>query len=238
MKWSLVTGGAKRLGKEIAAHLAKRKNNIVIHYRRSEKEAQDLAKHLMSLYGIHAETIQGDFTNREMTEDFINRYLNRFEETQNLINNVGNYLIRSCQETCNTEWEDLFNINFLAPLFICNGLLPSLKKNKGSIINLGVSGLQTFKAESKTSAYTLSKIALLAYTKSLAKDLAKDQVRVNMVSPGYLENAVDLPPDIKRIPMQRAAKMEEVCDVIDFLLSEQSRYITGQNIEVAGGLNL
>ena len=75
-------------------------------------------------------------------------------------------------------------------------------------------------------------------TKSLAAELAKSSVRVNMVSPGYIENAVDLPENTDKLPMKRPATLDELTRVIAFLLDDQSNYITGQNIDVAGGLLL
>ena len=94
------------------------------------------------------------------------------------------------------------------------------------------------RADVYSTAYTMTKASLLLLTKSLALELAPDQVRVNMISPGYLEDSVDLPMDLSKIPMQRPAKSEEVADVIAFLLSDKAYYLTGQNIEVAGGTRL
>jgi NAD(P)-dependent dehydrogenase (short-subunit alcohol dehydrogenase family) len=86
-------------------------------------------------------------------------------------------------------------------------------------------------------AYRIAKTGLLMLTKSLAKELAHASVNVNMVSPGYMENAVDL-PDKLSLPMHRAASFEEVSRTVVFLLADESKYITGQNIEVCGGVRL
>lgn len=237
MKWSLVTGGAKNLGAEICQELARQGHSVVVHYRNSEKEAQNIVKECLK-YHVNAECIQGDFSSIESTQKFIDTYLTRFSETENLINNVGNYFIGSSLKSSPELWVELFQTNLHAPYLLIRNLLPSIKKFQGSIINVGVAGLNFVHANVHATAYMMTKSGLLMLTKSLALELAPDQVRVNMVSPGYLEQSIDLPKDLSKIPMQRLAKNHEVAETILFLLSDQASYITGQNIEVAGGTRL
>ena len=128
-----------------------------------------------------------------------------------------------------------FQTNLNAPYQLMKQLIPSIKQQKGSIINIGVSGLNFVHADVYSTAYTITKSALLMLTKSLAIELAPDQVRVNMISPGYLETSVDLPSDLSHIPLNRLGTLQEVADMVVYLLSEKASYITGQNIEIAGG---
>lgn len=237
MTWTLVTGGAKRLGAEICRTLARQGHSLVVHYHTSQKEAEGVAAYCRSL-GVKAEILQGDFTTRASTEDFLERYLTRFYETQCLVNNVGNYLKAAASETTVAEWEALFQNNTTAPFLIITRLADTLKLNQGSIVNLGIAGLESGRADLWCTAYTCAKLSLLKLTRSLAREWAPCQVRVNMVSPGYLENSIDLPQDITSLPMRRPATLSEVSDMIAYLLSPQSRYITGQNIEIAGGVRL
>lgn len=237
MKWTLVTGGAKRLGAEICLTLAKAGYSVVVHYNTSRTEAEQIVQQCREI-GVKAECIQGDFASPESTELFIQSYQERFPNTANLINNVGMYLIKSGLNTTEGEWKTLFQTNVHTPFALIRNLIPTIKENRGNIINLGVSGLQSHQANTYSTAYYMTKQALWSLTRSLASELASSLVRVNMVSPGYLDFAVDLPSDIKKLPMHRAATAEEVSRVIAFLMDPKSAYITGQNIEVAGGVKL
>lgn len=237
MGWVLVTGAAKRLGAEICGQLAAKGYSVVVHYNTSNVEAEAAVNGLRKM-GVKAESIQGDFSTIPETQEFIERYLARFPKTACLINNVGNYLIKPASTTTPEEWADLFQTNLNAPAALINALLPSIISEKGNIINIGVAGLEAGRADTYCPAYTASKMGLLMLTKSLAKELAPKQVRVNMVSPGLLENAVDMPKELSIVPMHRPGKLEEIAQVITFLLEPENSYITGQNIEIAGGLRL
>jgi len=234
MKWTLITGGAIRLGAEISKELAIAGHNIVVHYNRNRDAAEKLAKELQG-YGVKSAIIQGDFSSRQSIDDFLNRY---GFDTKYLIHNVGNYLIDTPLKTPIEAWEELFQTNLFAPVQITNKLAPDIIRNKGRIITIGVTGINSARADTYATAYTQTKASLLGYTKGLAKELADKGVTVNMVSPGRLENAVDLPEDPKTDPMGRPGKLHEITRVIKFLLEPESEYITGQNIEVAGALRL
>jgi NAD(P)-dependent dehydrogenase (short-subunit alcohol dehydrogenase family) len=233
----LVTGGAKNLGRAIALLLAQSGYGVCVHFRQSQKEAEEVVKECQS-YGVFATSIQGDFSTKEGIFDCIERYQKLNLKTRALVNNVGAYFIKSALSTTKDEAEELFQTNLFAPFFLSQALSASLQKEQGSIIMIGTSGLFTARADSKSALYTASKHALYSLTKSLAKELAPSGVRVNMVSPGQLEVSIGLPPDMSFYPMKRPGKAEEVARVVAFLLDEKNRYITGQNIEVAGGLGL
>lgn len=237
MKWCLVTGGAKNLGETLCLALAREGYSVVVHYRNSHEEALQIVKKCKD-FQLKVECLQGDFSSVESTQQFIDTYKQRFPETEVLINNVGNYFLGSSLKNTQSDWYELFQINLHAPYLLIRNLLPSLKKCQGSIINIGVAGLNGLHADVYSTAYTITKSSLLMLTKSLALELAPEQVRVNMVSPGYLETAIDLPKDLSKIPMHRPGKNEEVADAVLFLLSDKAHYITGQNIEIAGGTRL
>lgn len=237
MGWTLVTGGAKRLGAQLCLDLAANGHSVLVHYHTSHKEAEKVVEICRSL-GVSAEMIQGDFSTPETTEHFIRNCQKLFPSIQVLINNVGNYLVKSASNTTTEDWNAVFQSNLHAPFALCRAFLPSLCQNHGSIINIGIAGISSMRADTYSTAYMSAKTALLTLTKSLAKEMASNRLSVNMVSPGYLENAIDLPKDIFQLPMQRPALLTEVSQVVIFLLNEQNRYITGQNIEVAGGVRL
>jgi NAD(P)-dependent dehydrogenase (short-subunit alcohol dehydrogenase family) len=234
---TLITGAADGLGVELVMTLAKQKYPLVIHYNTSHESAKRLARECKE-HGVEADIIQGDFSTLKSTLDFIRRYQTQFPETENIIYNVGNYLIKSALATEIEEWHELYQTNFFAPISLINALVESVKKHKGSIINIGVVGVNDVPADVYSTAYTSTKLTLWMLTKSLAKELAKDQVRVNMISPGHMENSIDLPKNLSTLPMGRAATLKEVANTVAFLLDKENSYITGQNIEIAGGVRL
>lgn len=233
---TLVTGGAKRLGSSICKTLAQHGHHPVIHYRHSHDEAKETAKQCRA-FGVEADIIEGDFSTTSGLKSFLQEYTSRFPSTIHLINNVGNYPIGTTKETTVEIWEDLFLVNLLAPIELIRQLTPSLIEQRGCVVNLGVSGLQTSRSDNHTPAYTSLKLALLSLTKSWAKEFAAQGVTVNMVSPGILDITVN-PPDPSRLPMGRMGTCDEVARVVAFLLEPASNYITGQNIEVGGGVRL
>lgn len=237
MSWTLVTGGAKGLGAEICKRLAEREHNILVHYNTSLNSAEETVKYCRK-YGVKAEMIHGDFSSETSVEKFTTELQAGYDSISVLINNVGNYSNKPLLETSYEEWQTLMQVNFLAPMMLIGKLLPGIKSAQGSIINIGVSGLTAMRSNISNTAYGMTKLNLWMATRSLAKDLACENVRVNMVSPGQLENSVDRPADQKRLPMQRLGTLQEVAGTVAYLLNKESAYITGQNIEVAGGLGL
>ncbi|MCC5833020.1 MAG: SDR family oxidoreductase [Chlamydiales bacterium] len=236
MRPILVTGGARGLGAEICIQLAGKGHEIVVHYRDSEEEASDVVEACKKL-GVLAEKIQGDFSTDGSVEIFLERYLARFPRTKGIVNNVGNYLIAPFSQTQGEDWHSLFQTNFFTPIRLIYALLPQLKMEKGAIVNIGTSGLSTIKALLNAPAYAATKSALWFTTRTLAKEVAADQITVNMVSPGFLETSIDLDraPDF---PMGRPASLKEAASVVAFFFEPENCYITGQNIEVAGGIGL
>jgi NAD(P)-dependent dehydrogenase (short-subunit alcohol dehydrogenase family) len=232
MGYTLITGAAKRLGADIAGHLAAKGHKVVIHYNTSGPSAKELAK------SLGGEAIQGDFSTPEGTETFIRDYKARFSSTRFIIHNVGNYKVEGALQTSVSELANLMQTNLFAPIAITEALMPSIIQEKGKVVAIGVTGLSTQKADNYATAYKSTKMALLTYVRALAIELAPHLVTVNMVSPGQLDNSVDMPPDWSKFPMKRPGQMHEVSRVVAFLLEEESGYITGQNIEVSGALNL
>lgn len=230
--YTLVTGGAKGLGAEICRTLAAQGHSILVHYNRSEHEAKKVAQKCRQ-HGVEADIIHGDFSTPQSMQQFIKSLPSAIGS---LVNNVGNYLVEKPSKTTPEAWQQLFQVNFHTPVALINALLPGIIKAKGSIINIGVCGLDTPRATTYFPAYQSTKSSLLLATKAFAKELASLGVRVNMVSPGQLENSVDL--EKSSIPAGRPGTLHEVAQTVAFLMRPESDYITGQNIEVAGGLGL
>lgn len=228
MPWTLITGSAKGLGREIALHLSELGHDVIIHYHRSQQEAEETA-FLCSQKGVHTEIFQADFR-----KDF----LLPEKDYYGLVNNVGSYLPRRLSQTSEREWMDLFMMNVHIPFFIIKKLLASIQKNKGRIVNLGTAGILSPRTNIYCPSYEISKSALWNLTRNLAKEVSSEEVTVNMVSPGIMTNSWDKEEKGHLIPMRRFCSFQEVAEVIGFLFKSSSSYITGQNIEVAGGFGL
>jgi len=237
MNWTLVTGGAKGLGAQICIDLASAGHNILIHYRTSDKEALEVAERCRD-FGVQVNFFQSDFSNAATIQKDIQRLIQQFPGIKNLINNVGPYVIHSALETKMKEMTDLFQVNLYTPFLLIQSLLPAIRSQMGSVITIGVAGLENGRVDTYSMAYTMSKQALLTMTKAFAKELAPFSVRVNMVSPGHLVESVDAPKDPTQLIEHRVGNPQEITRVIAFLLEKESVYITGQNIEVAGGVRL
>lgn len=237
MGWVLVTGGAKGLGAELCCTLAKNGHSILVHYRSSAQEVDKVVGSCRAC-GVQAESVQGDFATMEDVKAFLIKVKRDFPKVSSLVNNVGNIVQASALETDPELWADLFQTNLHAPYALIHGLIPSIKTQRGSIVNIGVAGVGTLKSDTNFTAYSATKLALLHLTKSLARELAPAHVRVNMVSPGETEGSVTLRKDPSLLPMGRVATRKEVAEIVAMLLDVRYSYVTGQNIEVSGGYAL
>lgn len=228
---TLITGASRGFGAHLAVDLAKKNHSLILHYFNSFDEIKKIQKECLK-YTSQVEIFSANFLEIDEIYSFYDQIKNY--PIKFLINNVGNYLIESALNTEIDLWINLFQTNLHAPFILIKLLSKTLILNKGSIINLGVAGLNSFRADTYSSAYTISKGAFFALTKDLAKELKPYNVTVNMVSPGFLENSIDL----DKAPLTAIIKFEEVSKIIKYLLDEESRNITGQNIEVSGGVRL
>lgn len=233
MRNVLVTGSAKRLGKCISQHFAELGDRVWIHYNHSETEAQELAAALRA-QGATAACIQADIGQRESVE----RLFQQIGPLDILVNNVGLYICGDLLTYSTADFEQSIQTNLLGAYYCIQNALAQMPAG-GSIINIGYSGLASLAAHPDSAAYVISKLGLLSLTKSYAVALGPKGIRCNMVSPGQLNNSVDLPANFAQLaPLKRAGTPEDIAQLVAFLCSDKASYITGQNIDVAGGYML
>jgi len=225
MAWILVTGASQNLGAAIVHALAAAGHHLVVHARTERPEIQQLIQDCVT-YSTKIETFFGDVTHR----DFISQYKEKFPDTKGLVYNIGNFLLGPPSQI-SQGLEVLMAPNVLVPIALTEALLPSIKTHQGRIVHLGVTGLG--KAWMKAAAYGLTKESLLCYVRSLAKEVASEGVTVNMVSPGYLPHSVYVPSQFSPTSF---VPNEKVAGLIAYLFSKQASHITGQNLEVAAGV--
>jgi pteridine reductase len=241
MKKSIfITGGAKRIGKEIALNFKELGWNIIIHYNSSKEDAEDLANRINKDNPDSAKTVQGNLDVQKDIEKILNEVDGMFPTIDLLINNASTFYPTPIDEISEDHWKKLIGSNLKGPLFLIHGLKNELKKSQGSIINITDTNLT--KGVANYSIYSAAKAGLEAITKGLARELAPE-IKVNAIAPG----AILEPPDvswseeqknkvIENIPLKRMGSEKDISNAVKFL--SYSKYITGQIIKVDGGRSL
>lgn len=239
-KTIFITGGAKRIGKEIALNFKELGWNIIIHYNSSKEDAEDLANRINKDNPGSAKTVQGNLDVQKDIEKILNEVDGMFPTIDLLINNASTFYPTPIDEISEDHWEKLIGSNLKGPLFLIHGLKNELKKSQGSIINITDTNLT--KGVANYSIYSAAKAGLEAITKGLARELAPE-IKVNAIAPG----AILEPPDvswseeqknkvIENIPLKRMGSEKDISNAVKFL--SYSKYITGQIIKVDGGRSL
>ena len=235
-KVALVTGSARRLGKEIAIALAKKGADVIVHYNGSKNEAEQTRKKIES-FGRKSIAIRADLTNPTKVKDFFKTIIKKFGKIDILVNNVGNFIYKDMDDYSEEEWSYLIDTTLNTTFYCCKHALPYMRKQKfGKIINISDSLADKIQASVKLTPYMIGKTGVLILTQTLAVTEAKFNINVNSISPGCMENSIAKPKD--DIPKGRYATYDDITNAVLFLLDEKSDYITGANIKVNGGWRL
>jgi 3-oxoacyl-[acyl-carrier protein] reductase len=236
MPSALVTGSAKGIGKAILLALAKHGYDVAVHYRSSLPEANTVQQEASSL-GVKTVIVQADVTKPEEAQNLVQQAHAAFGRLDVLVNNVGNYHNGPLNELGLEQWHDMLDSNLNAVFYTCQAAAPLMQQqNGGRIINIGFAGIENLIARPRSVAYVIAKTGVLLYSKALAKSEATHNITVNVVSPGVIENSISQP--IEDIPMQRTGTFDELVSAVMYFLSPEARYVTGTNLQVAGGWNL
>lgn len=229
-KIALVTGGSKNLGKEVVLSLAKKGIKVAIHYNTSEREAESTLKEVKKYSdGI---IINANLRNpKEISQMFIETGKN-LGSVDILVNLVGNFIFEPITKTSFEKFKDVVESNLYATFVCCQYALPKMAKKKwGRIINFGCVGADNVTIRKNTTPYYIAKTGVIMLTKVLAYEYAKYDITVNSISPGILETSVAKPTT----PSGKFVQFKDITNAIQFLLKEDSSYINGANVEVAGG---
>ena len=240
-KTVIVTGASRGIGKAIAIELAKHGANIAFTDIAYDETAQAVEKELISL-GVKAKAYASNASNMGESQKTVDEILKEFGTIDVLVNNAGvtrdNLLMRMTEE----QWDLVININLKSVFNLTKAVLrPMLKQKKGSVIN--ISSVVGVGGNAGQSNYSASKAGIIGFTKSIAKELGSRNIRSNAIAPGFIETEMtehlgdDVKTDwYKKIPLQRGGKPNEVADVVLFLASDFSSYVSGQVINVCGGM--
>jgi len=240
MRYALVTGGSRGIGRAVCLSLAKDGFHVIINYNTKSEEAQTTLG-MVRENGGSGEILQFDVASQEAVENSLGNWLavNEGKYIQVLVNNAGIRKDALLMWMKNEEWNEVLNTNLNSFFYITRFLLKDMLINKsGRIINIvSLSGIKGLPGQSN---YSAAKGGVIAGTKALAQEIAKKNVTVNAVAPGFIRT--DMTNDLDEsqlkamIPMGRFGKPEEVASAVRFLASEDASYITGSVINVNGGL--
>lgn len=241
-KVAFVTGGSRGIGKEIARKFAKNGYDLVINYVSEKTDVVKLENELNQNGSVEVLCLKGDVTDFATCEDMVKKAVDKYGKIDVLVNNAGitkdNLLMRMKEE----DFDKVINVNLKGTFNMTKNVISyMMKQRKGKIVNIssvvGVSG------NSGQANYAASKAGVIGFTKSIAKELASRNILANAVAPGFIETDMTdvLSEAVKesihaQIPLKKMGKAEEVANAVYFLGSEENTYITGQVLNVDGGM--
>lgn len=242
-KIALVTGASRGIGREIALELARNKAIVIVNYRGSKQLAQQVVEEITEM-GQQAIAYCADISNVQEATEMMDMIIKRYNRLDILVNNAGitrdNLIIKMSEE----EFSSVLNTNLIGT-FHCLKLASKqmLKQKYGRIVN--ISSVVGVIGNAGQANYCAAKAGVIGMTKSLARELGSRQITVNAVAPGFIETDMtqglsDQVKDAARaqIPLKRMGKAEEVAHAVTFLASDQASYITGQVLQVDGGMGM
>jgi len=240
-KTALVTGASRGIGREIALELARQGANVAVNYAGSEASANEVVDQIKAL-GQDAFAVQCNVSESESVSEMVKQTIEKFGSLDILVNNAGitrdNLLMRMKED----EWDDVINTN-LKGVFLCTKAVTRqmMKQRSGRIINIssivGVSG------NPGQANYVAAKSGVIGLTKTTAKELSSRGITVNTIAPGFITTDMTdkLSEEVKtemlkQIPLARFGEPSDIANVVVFLASDDSKYMTGQTLHVDGGM--
>ena len=240
-KVSLVSGASRGIGRAIALKLAEAGSDLVVNYVANETAAREVVDKITAM-GRRAKAYQADVSSADQTSAMVEQALKDFGPIQILVNNAGITRDRSFMKLSAEHWREVLMVNLDGPFNLTSKLLPQMVESRwGRIIN--ISSIVAQMGNFGQTNYAVAKGGLIAFTKTLAREVATKGVTVNAVAPGFIEtdmtaavskDALDIVR--KLTPMGRLGKPDEVAVAVRFLAAEEASFITGQVISVNGGM--
>jgi 3-oxoacyl-(acyl-carrier-protein) reductase len=240
-KVALITGGTRGIGKEIAYTLAEENYDIIINYRTENEELMKLKKEIEQKR-VRCLLLKGDVSNFEDCKKLVEEAINRINHIDVLVNNAGITKDMLLMRMKPEDFNEVINVNLIGTFNMTKNVINyMMKERKGRIIN--VSSVVGISGNAGQTNYAASKAGIIGFTKSLAKEVASRNILVNAIAPGFIQTDMtnilkeNVKDEIaKTIPLKRMGTAKDVANVVKFLVSEDSSYITGQVIQVDGGM--
>lgn len=240
-KVALITGATRGIGKGIALAFAQQGANVAFTYVSSEEKALALEKEL-SAFGIKAKGYKSDAGDFKAADQLVNDVVTEFGTIDVLVNNAGITRDTLLMRMSEQQWDEVINANLKSVFNLTKAVQrPMLKARSGSIINM--SSVVGVKGNAGQANYAASKAGIIGFTKSVALELGSRNIRCNAIAPGFIETEMTGALDEKvvqqwrdSIPLKRGGSADDVANLTLFLASDMSGYITGQCINVCGGM--
>lgn len=239
-KYALVTGGSRGIGRAVCLQLAQQGFNILVNYTSNKSAAEETCAQVQA-YKVNAETIKFDVSDREAVRAVLGSWISGNEDKTIavLVNNAGIRKDNLLMWMKDEEWDGVMDISLGGFYNVTKLVIPEmLKQKEGRVINMvSLSGLKGLPGQTN---YSAAKAAVIGATKALSQEVARRNITVNAVAPGFIKT--DMTEDINEkdfkslIPMRRFGTAEEVAQTVGFLASPASSYITGEVISINGGL--
>jgi 3-oxoacyl-[acyl-carrier protein] reductase len=235
-KIAIVTGASNGIGRAIAERLAQDGARVVVNYGKSADKAKQVVDGIEAKGG-KAVAIQADISKAADARRLVRDTIKEFGRLNILVNNAGMTMFKPLIETTEQDFDEIFALNAKGPYFAMQESA-KVMEDGGRIVNISTDG--THMGFAGVTAYLGSKAALEQFTKGLAHELASRNVTVNTVSPGFTETAM-LPDALRDTgaqmsPLKRIGMPKDIADVVAFVVSEEARWLTGQNIHAGGGV--
>lgn len=243
-KVALVTGGARDVGREIARTLAREGAAVAVNYRGSEKEAQDLVAEIAA-DGGSARAYGADVTDYAAVKAMVDRIVADLGRIDVLVNNAGFVIPKLFVDTTPEDWKQQIDVGLYGVIHCCHAVAPQMIAQKGGrIINLAGDSARV--GENRLSITAASRGGVLALTKSLARELGRDDITVNAVALGLVETGhsdkawleANMAKIVRNYPLRRIGQVTDVAPVVAFLASDGAGWVTGQVMSVSGGYSM
>ena len=238
----LVTGAARGIEKQIAITLATEEYDVAINYREMTEELEKLKSEIENDYNVKCCLVQGDVSNFEDAENMVKQAVQELGNIDVLVNNAGITKDGLLMRMSKDDFEKVLDVNLVGTFNVTRNVIPLMVKQKsGRIIN--ISSVVGVTGNAGQTNYSASKAGIIGFTKSLAREVASRNILVNAVAPGFI--ATDMTNALSdtqkenistQIPLKRMGEATDVANLVKFLASADSSYITGQVINVDGGM--
>ena len=240
-KVALVTGSSRGIGRAIAIELAKNGIDIVVNNHENPQEGIEVVDEIKNKIGQRAMYIETDVSNSNQVEEMIERIINKFGRIDILINNAGITRDKMLENMDRDLWNRVISVNLTGTFNCTKSVIKYMKKQGGGKI-INISSISAETGNIGQSNYAASKGGIISFTKTVAKEYAKDGIIVNVIAPGFIKTKMleTIPEKVmqkilSQIPLRRIGKPEEVAKLVCFLASDDAEYITGQVININGG---
>ena len=237
-KVALITGGAKGIGRGVALDLAARGWSVAICYRTSAREADQVIDGVKQT-GNAGLALQCDVSKRQAAVELVERVHQEFGRIDALINGAGPYHRVSLLQETNAGWHDMFDNNLHPVFYLTQAVVPIMKTQKwGRIVSFSMANAEQLIAQPQLTAHYITKVSLLALSRSFAKLIAPDGITMNCVSPGFIDSGSapkeELDRMVKMIPAGYVGSVDDAVAAVRYLLSDEARYVNGANIQLSG----